>query len=372
VSEPSDAFRPLHLSGGRYEQASAGTVGFPLEAIAELARYERLLIKVARELWRKENPHRTRAPKGFDEQLRLRLTTVTEGCVTPVFLRGQGDADRLFDPDGWMHRAQSSIAEALSAIVGEQPLPSAFPTEARHTLVQFGSSLRPDELCRIVDPSGTDVAYTQAARHHLVGIVASSEVTMDGTLVGRIGELDANRRTFRFSDRSGRRVEGSFRQTGLIAELRQFTERDAVATFVRLTCRYSTDAEQRVEGIEDVEGVEPIVAVDDPLGSRLRHLLELYDGWLDGDGLAPALGAIEWVRDFAAELTSEQLEPLVVGPTLEGGVLVEQQVAGTRWSLEIDPDGEVHAVTVPPDGAPVIQEIKDGEDAVSSLRALTT
>lgn len=372
MSEPSDAFRPLHLSGGRYEQASAGTVGFPLEAIAELARYERLLIKVARELWRKENPHRTRAPKGFDEQLRLRLTTVTEGCVTPVFLRGQGDADRLFDPDGWMHRAQSSIAEALSAIVGEQPLPSAFPTEARHTLVQFGSSLRPDELCRIVDPSGTDVAYTQAARHHLVGIVASSEVTMDGTLVGRIGELDANRRTFRFSDRSGRRVEGSFRQTGLIAELRQFTERDAVATFVRLTCRYSTDAEQRVEGIEDVEGVEPIVAVDDPLGSRLRHLLELYDGWHDDDGLAPALGAIEWVRDFAAELTSEQLEPLVVGPTLEGGVLVEQQVAGTRWSLEIDPDGEVHAVTVPPDGAPVIQEIKDGEDAVSSLRALTT
>ena len=136
MSEPPDDFKPLRLSGGRFDEASVGTVGFPLEAIAELARYERLLIKVARELWRKENPHRTRAPKGFDEQLRLRLTTVTEGCVTPVLLRGQGDADRRFDPDGWMHRARSSIAEALSAIVGEQRLPSTFPAAARRTLAQ--------------------------------------------------------------------------------------------------------------------------------------------------------------------------------------------------------------------------------------------
>lgn len=76
--------------------------------------------------------------------------------------------------------------------------------------------------------------------------------------------------------------------------------------------------------------MEPVVAADDPLGSRLRHLLELGDGWHDGDGLAPKLGAVEWVRDFAADLT----------PQPEGEVTVT--VTDRPSDARVDPDtGEV-------------------------------
>ncbi|MGI8728676.1 MAG: hypothetical protein ACR2LK_01520 [Solirubrobacteraceae bacterium] len=124
---------------------------------------------------------------------------------------------------------------------------------------------------------------------------------------------------------------------------------------------------RRVLGVDDVESV---VAADDPVGQRLRQLLELGDGWHDGDGLAPQLGAVEWVRDFAADLTPQQLDHLAVFPTLEGGVLVERQVSGTRWLLEIDPDGDAHVATVPAEGEPVIVAIEDGEDAIRRLQAL--
>jgi hypothetical protein len=102
----------------------------------------------------------------------------------------------------------------------------------------------------------------------------------------------------------------------------------------------------------------------------LRHLLELGDGWHDGDGLAPKLGAVEWVRDFAADLTPQQLDRLAVFPTLEGGVLVERQVSGMRWLLEIDPDGDAHVATVSAEGEPVIVAIEDDEDAIRRLQAL--
>jgi hypothetical protein len=103
VSEPSEVFKPLRLSGGRFDEASTGTVVFPLEVIAELARYERLLIKVARELWMDEHPTRKRAPKGFDEHLRLRLTAVETGSVGPVLQRREAEGGQLFDPDDWQN-----------------------------------------------------------------------------------------------------------------------------------------------------------------------------------------------------------------------------------------------------------------------------
>ena len=370
MSEPSEVFKPLRLSGGRFDEASTGTVGFPLEVIAELARYERLLIKVARELWMDEHPTRKRAPKGFDEHLRLRLTAVETGSVGPVLQRREAEGGQLFDPDDWPERAQQTIADAFATIVEEQPLPPSFPAAATPSLVQFGSGFRLDEVCQVSRPNGAEVTYTQADRRHLVQIASAADIKIDGRLVGRIGALDANRQTFEFSDRFGNRADGSFRQIGLIAELRQFTDRDPVATFVRLTCRYSTDDAGHLSAIEDVDDVEPVVAADDPLGPRLRQLLELGDGWHDGDGLAPQLSAVEWVRDFAAELTPRQLERLAIFPTLEGGVLVERQVAGTRWSLEIDPDGDAHVVTVPAEGEPVIVEIEDGMDAIRRLEAL--
>lgn len=370
MSRPSDVFKPLHLSGGRFDEASAGTVGFPLEVIAELARYERLLIKVARELWMIEHPARKRAPKGFDEHLRLRLTAVDDGSVAPVLQRREPDGGQLFDPDNWLEQAQRSVADALATVVDEQPLPPSFPKPATPSLVQFGSSFQPEEVCRVARLNGTDVVYTQADRRHLVKIVSPSDIKIDGALVGRIGEFDANRQTFEFTDRFGSRVDGSFRQIGLIAVLKAFTDREPVATFVRLTCRYSTDDAGHLSAIEDVEDVEPVVAADDPLGPHLRQLLELRDGWHEGDGAAPGLSAVEWVRDFAAELAPHELERLAIFPTLEGGVLVEQQTSGERWSLEIDPEGDAHVITVPIVGDPVIEEVENGGHAASRLRAL--
>ena len=75
---------PLRFEGGRFDEA-----GYPLDALGELVRYERLVVEVARGLWMDKHPTRKRAPRHFDNALRLRLSAVEDGSVIPVLKRAR-------------------------------------------------------------------------------------------------------------------------------------------------------------------------------------------------------------------------------------------------------------------------------------------
>jgi hypothetical protein len=74
--------------------------------------------------------------------------------------------------------------------------------------------------------------------------------------------------------------------------------------------------------------------------------LAMDDGWLDGYAVAPKASAVEWVKDFAAEVDTALLDHLHVFPTQEGGLLVERQAGAHRWSLEVEPEADVYVVIV--------------------------
>ncbi|CAB4897690.1 unannotated protein [freshwater metagenome] len=361
---------PLRLTGGRFDDASAGAeVGFPLEVITELARYERLLIQVARGIWKNTHPKRIRAPKRFDQKLRLRLVTVDRGSVMPVLAPNEQLADpQLFDPDGLYQRSHELVADALAAVVDEKPLPADFPLEATASLVQFGSSFRDDERCTLRRRSGGAVTYSQAARRHLVKITAEDNIQIDGELVGRVTQLRPNLQDFHFLIRGGARVTGKYHQQSRFEELRPVVDADDKAAFVRLACTFSKDSLGRVAAIDDVREVETVVGSEDAMAAELRGLLELEAGWHDGAGAAPTEAAVEWARDFAAEL-NVSTDALGLFPTLEGGVLAEMQIDARRWSLEVEPDGSPFVASAGPDEAPSVSEPGGAADAARALEA---
>lgn len=77
------------------------------------------------------------------------------------------------------------------------------------------------------------------------------------------------------------------------------------------------------------------------------------------------LAAVEWGRDFAAEL-GEVAAELSVFPTLEGGLLLERQSGGSRWSLEIDSAGEAFITTVSAENGTTDSEIDGVAEAIES------
>jgi hypothetical protein len=308
-------------------------------------------------------------PRHFDRSLRLRLVKVDEGSVVPVLERRAVDeGSQLFDPDDWIGQSQGVITEAVAAVANEQSLPDIFPESGIQSLIQFGSSLWEEEVCFLGQNGHDLVRYDQAARRHLIAITSSESIQVDGEILGTIGSLDANKQRFEFSDRRGNHVGGAFSQRNLFAELREVTDRDQDAPFVRLLCRYTADAYGRLSGIEDVEELETLVSSEDPLGGPLRRLLELNDGWHDGTGRQVDPAAVEWGRDFAAEIGPGEVSVLSVFPTLEGGLLLERQTEQRRWSLEVDPDGDAFVTVVQGPGDASDSEVETVAEAVESFR----
>ena len=317
-----------------------------------------------------DHPGRQRAPRHFDDSLRLRLVDVRDGSVIPVLERHHvAEEAQLFDPDDWLGKSQAVIAEAISAVANEQPLPEAFPEVGVSDLVQFGSSLWEEEACRFHRNGDGQVRYNQAARRHLIALTASESIQVDGEILGRVGAIDANRQTFEFADRQGRHVSGSFSRRSLIADLRAVTDCDSDAPFVRLACRYTTDEYGHLSAIEDVDELESLVSPDDPLGHQLHQVLELVEGWHDGDGRQIDPEAVEWGRDFAAELNVENDLELSVFPTLDGGLLLERQRDGRRWSLEVDPTGGVFITITRGPGDSEDSAVDGVSEAVESYEA---
>lgn len=199
-------------------------------------------MRVAKGLWKERHRGRQRVPRHFDKSLRLRLVNVNEGIVVPVLERRAIDEDsQLFDPDDWIGRSQDVITDAIAAVANEHPLPGVFPESGIQSLIQFGSSLW-EEACVLGQDGHNPVRYDQAARRHLIAITSAESIQVDGEILGTIGSLDANKQRFKFSDRRGNHVTGAFSQRNLFAELREVTDRDQDAPFVRLLCRYTADA----------------------------------------------------------------------------------------------------------------------------------
>jgi hypothetical protein len=88
----------------------------------------------------------------------------------------------------------------------------------------------------------------------------------------------------------------------------------------------------------------------------------LKNGWLDGLGLAPSLGGLQWFAEsFESQFPSRLPLPYLY-PTPTGGVQLEWSIKGREISLEIDLNtgrGEWHALNL---------ETDEAEESVLDLR----
>ena len=86
-----------------------------------------------------------------------------------------------------------------------------------------------------------------------------------------------------------------------------------------------------------LESVEEIVALD-PLDvpSRLCELRRLKNGWLDGEGVAPAPEFLDWLAGTFDRLYPDELPLPHIYPTVEGGVQAEWSLSSHEVSLSID------------------------------------
>jgi hypothetical protein len=75
------------------------------------------------------------------------------------------------------------------------------------------------------------------------------------------------------------------------------------------------------------------------ISPRLDELSTLKDGWLDGKGLPPAKGNLDWLADSFGKWFDAELRPPYLYPTAEGDIQAEWSFGDWEISLEIDLKG---------------------------------
>jgi hypothetical protein len=123
-----------------------------------------------------------------------------------------------------------------------------------------------------------------------------------------------------------------------------------------------------VSPIRAITPADTGTSTEQPLGGRLLTLQEMPNGWDDGQGIAPQLQAISWAREFARHLGHNGVLGLHASPSLDGGIVLSRQIGNSRWSLEVDADGEPILIVVPPGGAAQAVTVENAAAAAESLR----
>jgi len=337
MEEPGRVFSAMRLRGGRYERR-----GFPLESLPELARYERLVLDVAKALWKQGHPERQRVPRGFAEQLQLRLTKVDGGSVVPVLERGAppGPSPLIDGVSGIFEQARDLIEDTFAAITAGLEMPASLPLEALAGFVRFGSTLRNDE--RIEFRAGTDspILYSQQVRRRLLARSAVERFQIEGLMGGRVTSVDADARTFVVTTFDGRKVPGTYVDETVHDDLLAVLNSQAKAPVVRLDGILTVNAADEVHGIDDVRSVELFELPERAWGKRLLELAHLGPGWLEGGGEPVAFSALDAAREVLQLLDDAAVDSPAITPTEDGGVHLEwsdpSKVVSAEFSADLD------------------------------------
>ncbi|MFB7619821.1 hypothetical protein [Kitasatospora sp. NPDC056181] len=366
----SDArtFGSWHLRGGRYEQH-----GLPVDVLSEFARYQRLVVDVARGLYKQRFMTRQRVPRGFASGFSLRLAAVHEGSVVPVLEVSRPNEPDLFDWNtlGIFEDARVLIQDTLRAVSEGERIPPTFPVHALREFSTFGRSLQEDEFIEF-DP-GTDHAavYSQAVRRSLQERAKLDKFEVETLVTGQVTGIYADDGSFKFRlSENGKVISGHFSSDDVVPDLKQYLDLSSMAPTVALSTVAIQSMTEDIIEIQDVLGIEPVLPPE--LVERLTELSKLESGWLEGAGEEISKLVLRQAESLLLGFLDEGIERPRIFPTDRSGVQFEWTGTQGEVTAEITRDEKVelyaYSKTDDDDEEEATYKWSQFEDVISFLR----
>ncbi|MEU8100775.1 hypothetical protein AB0O32_01355 [Streptomyces rubiginosohelvolus] len=329
-------FGSWHLRGGRYEQH-----GLPVEVLSEFARYERLVVDVARALYMQRHPQRQRAPRQFS-RFNLRLAGVRSGSVVPVLVMPQDSGGALFqtnDADVF-DESRILIQSALRSVGQGSGIPPKFPVQALREFARFGRSLQEQEFISFDEGTPDAAIYSRSIRQSIQELARLERFEVETLIVGQVIGVAADEGTFKVRlARNGRVIVGRFSSDDIIPELRQYLDVSALAPTVAVSSVAIQSTAGEIIEIQDVLGIEPVLPAD--WSERLTELQKLESGWLEGAGEGIERKILRQAESLLLELLDAGVNRPYIYPTERGGVQLEWSSSAGEVTAEVTPEGKV-------------------------------
>jgi hypothetical protein len=198
----------MKLSGPRFADHGAD-----LDSLQELASYKRILLEIAKEVWRRRNPDRQRLPRGFEDGAVFKLYKIEQSSVGLPIMRVDDTSDArqgVLDLPDEFDSAADLLEEVVEAAAENRLLPPWFPRSVLPMFAEFGRSLSEVDAIELKSPRReTVVPYTSATRDRLAHWTERTYI--DSTVIlgeVRSADLDVSRFTIRHA--GGEKVTARF------------------------------------------------------------------------------------------------------------------------------------------------------------------
>ena len=190
MAERADYLAELRFTGGIYESCALDE-----RALREIVKVMHAITETAKELWRADNPGRTRMPKGFNESNQVHMREIRSGS-TGVLLDHATPTDSqlpLMRPT--LDHAVSFIRDSCVAVRnGGEPPRGLTPTLVK-TYAALGATLDSSAALSFAPPEGARTNIDPFLRKRFRERIPDSyEGIVD--LIGRVLAADVHRRTF--------------------------------------------------------------------------------------------------------------------------------------------------------------------------------
>lgn len=306
----------LKFTGGRFDG-----VGFPLDGTQELAKYQRLVLEVAKQIWTASNPGKA-LPNDFADQVRLRLVDIQSGSQKTYFAH---DESTIFPGIPTLRKLTEEAVYALfDEIVKSNygSLEEATPgvvTAAR----AIASGFSGDEAIALRPERPDEVRFGLVEHRALLDGLRGLRYERTGTLVGILYNLEAANK-FSLVDGQGRTIAAKFSDTAVWAALHTLHNQQEIADLIWIDCDYViSELDGTVLRITEVREANLFGKSGNPWAVRLAEFGALPEGHADGEGertevfaLLAAIEALDAISDAGWP------EPAIF-PSLDGGVRME-------------------------------------------------
>lgn len=333
MESTSEAFLSPILSGARFDDHT-----LPLSLLEDFSALEELIIEVAKQVYLDENPLRQRVPRGFTDNVSLKLSRIDEGSSIPRILLAfsvgalTALSDSFADSSYYFEKAKDKVVEAINN--ANQNKSINLDPKYLNYFNRVGKNLLEDESIDFSFGSNSKAVLNKDIRRKiLLSRDDKYEYSEVISFNASVPSVDKGDETFKL-DIDGNVIECKLDPSSDFhkAILSAFTEYENNALVsVKATGIYNRQNKLiRIEGIESMDVLDPY-----DVNVRLSYLSKLEDEWYDGVGKAPNSNSLDVFGQYFGAYYDRDLALPSIFPTIEGNIQLEWNSSISNIFLEV-------------------------------------
>jgi len=324
------------LEGHRFDDHT-----LPVSMLEDFSAFEELVFELAKKIYLEKNPSRKRVPKGFTENVYLKLSNIEEGSTIPKILIAA--VTSLTSPTipiqnaenfSYFEQAREKVFELVENVNAGKSI--EIETKFLNYFNRIGKNLEEGETIDFLnEPSSSrNIKFNKNTRRKILlsrnENLEYSEKIKENIL---IPSIDKKNQIFKI-EINGNIIECPFTKDFQETILTAFQEYEN-KTLVSIKATGVFNENNKLIHIEDIESMDILDPFD--ISVRLSELSKLEDKWYDGiNGKALNNERLELFKNYFENYFNNDLTLPAIFPTINGDIVLEWKKDYNEISLDVN------------------------------------